>query len=47
MIDDRTSESDLDAMGSAGMRGIRLNLATGSGNDPSVGRQRFQAAWTG
>jgi predicted TIM-barrel fold metal-dependent hydrolase len=47
VIDDRTSESDLDAMGSAGMRGIRLNLATGSGNDPSVGRQRFQAAWTG
>jgi hypothetical protein len=44
VIDDRTSESDLDAMGSAGMRGIRLNLATGSGNDPSVGRQRFQAA---
>ena len=34
VIDDRTSESDLDAMGSAGMRGIRLNLATGSGNDP-------------
>jgi predicted TIM-barrel fold metal-dependent hydrolase len=44
VIDDRTSESDLDAMGSAGMRGIRLNLATGSGNDPSAGRQRFQAA---
>jgi predicted TIM-barrel fold metal-dependent hydrolase len=44
VIDDRTSESDLDAMGSANMRGIRLNLATGSGNDPSAGRQRFQAA---
>jgi predicted TIM-barrel fold metal-dependent hydrolase len=25
-------------------RGIRLNLATGGGNDPSVGRQRFQTA---
>jgi predicted TIM-barrel fold metal-dependent hydrolase len=44
VIDDRTSESDLDAMGSAGIRGIRLNLATGGGNDPSVGRQRFQTA---
>src|SRR5262245_20486009 len=44
VIDERTSESDLDAMGSAGIRGIRLNLATGGGNDPSVGRQRFQTA---
>ncbi|MDB5903135.1 MAG: hydrolase, partial [Betaproteobacteria bacterium] len=26
VIDDKTSESDLDAMGKAGMRGIRLNL---------------------
>ncbi len=44
VIDDKTSESDLDKMGAAGMRGIRLNLATGGTNDPSVGRQRFQAA---
>jgi predicted TIM-barrel fold metal-dependent hydrolase len=44
VIDDSTSESDLDAMGSAGIRSIRLNLATGGGNDPSVGRQRFQTA---
>jgi predicted TIM-barrel fold metal-dependent hydrolase len=44
VIDDKTSESDLDAMGSAGMRGIRLNLATGGGNDPSAGRQLFQVA---
>src|SRR5882672_6117350 len=28
VIDDRTSESDLDAMQQAGFRGIRLNLAT-------------------
>ena len=44
VIDDKTSESDLDAMGEAGIRGIRLNLATGGVNDPNVARQRFQAA---
>jgi predicted TIM-barrel fold metal-dependent hydrolase len=44
VIDDKTPESELDAMGRAGVRGIRLNLATGGGNDPSAGRRRFQAA---
>ncbi len=44
VIDDKTRESELDAMGLAGVRGIRLNLATGGTNDPNVGRQRFQAA---
>jgi predicted TIM-barrel fold metal-dependent hydrolase len=44
VIDDKTSESDLDAMNKAGFRGIRLNLATGGVNDPNVGRQRFSAA---
>jgi predicted TIM-barrel fold metal-dependent hydrolase len=44
VIDDRTPEADLDAMGQAGIRGIRLNLATGGVNDPGVGRPRFQAA---
>jgi predicted TIM-barrel fold metal-dependent hydrolase len=44
VIDDKTPESDLDSMGQAGIRGIRLNLATGGVNDPSVGRPRFQAA---
>jgi predicted TIM-barrel fold metal-dependent hydrolase len=44
VIDDKTSESDLDAMHKAGFRGIRLNLATGGVNDPNVGRQRFTAA---
>src|SRR5437762_4541937 len=44
VIDDKTPESDLDAMYEAGVRGIRLNLATGGTNDPNVGRQRFQAA---
>jgi predicted TIM-barrel fold metal-dependent hydrolase len=44
VIDEKTPESDLDAMNQAGIRGIRLNLATGGVNDPSVGRPRFQAA---
>ena len=44
VIDDKTPETDLDAMGQAGFRGIRLNLATGGVNDPGVGRPRFQAA---
>src|SRR3954449_13528780 len=44
VIDDKTTEHDLDAMDKAGFRGIRLNLATGGVSDPNVGRQRFQAA---
>jgi predicted TIM-barrel fold metal-dependent hydrolase len=44
VIDNKTSESELDALGRAGVRGIRLNLATVGVKDPSVGRQRFQAA---
>src|SRR5437879_384829 len=44
VIDDKTPDSDLDAMGKAGIRGIRLNLATGGVSDPAVGRPRFQAA---
>jgi predicted TIM-barrel fold metal-dependent hydrolase len=44
VIDDKTSENDLDAMGKAGFRGIRLNLAQGGVNDPTIGRPRFSAA---
>jgi predicted TIM-barrel fold metal-dependent hydrolase len=44
VIDDKTSESDLDTMAKEGFRGIRLNLATGGVSDPNVGRQRFAAA---
>jgi len=43
VIDDKTPESDLDAMHKVGFRGIRLNLATGGVNDPNVGRTRLQA----
>jgi predicted TIM-barrel fold metal-dependent hydrolase len=44
VIDDKTSESDLDEMGKAGIKGIRVNLATGGTNDPSIGRKRLEAA---
>jgi predicted TIM-barrel fold metal-dependent hydrolase len=44
VIDEKTPEADLDSMSQAGIRGIRLNLATGGVNDPNVGRPRFQAA---
>jgi predicted TIM-barrel fold metal-dependent hydrolase len=44
VIDEKTTDSELDAMGKAGMRGIRLNLATGGTNDPTVAGKRFQSA---
>jgi predicted TIM-barrel fold metal-dependent hydrolase len=43
VIDDRTTERDLDAMDAAGIRGIRLNLAN-DGQTGAVARQLFQAA---
>jgi predicted TIM-barrel fold metal-dependent hydrolase len=44
VIDDKIKESDLATMGEAGIRGIRLNLATGGISDPNVARQRFLTA---
>ncbi len=44
VIDDSTTEAQLDAMQAAGFRGIRINLATDGVNDPNVGRTRFSAA---
>jgi predicted TIM-barrel fold metal-dependent hydrolase len=44
VIDDKTSESTLDEMTRAGVRGIRLNLQTAGVTDPAIARQRFQAA---
>ena len=44
VIDDKTPESELDAMHKAGIRGIRINLATGGISDPAIARQRLQAA---
>ena len=44
VINDKTSESELDAMGQAGMRGIRLNLKTVGISDPAVAVQMFQTS---
>jgi len=44
VVDAKTPESEFDAMDLAGVRGIRLNLATAGISDPSLGRQRFQRA---
>lgn len=44
VIDDKTSESELDEMQRQGFRGIRLNLATSGVNDANVGRSRLTAA---
>src|SRR5258708_31366037 len=44
VIDDKSSDADLDAMGKVGVRGIRLTLATGGTSEPGVAGARFQAA---
>ena len=44
VIDDKTPESELNAMNQAGIRGIRINLATSGTNDPAIGRQRLESA---
>ncbi len=44
VIDEKTTEKDLDAMAEGGIRGIRLNLATGGQKDSAIARQRFGVA---
>ena len=45
VIDERTPEAELDVMHRAGIRGIRINLATGGKTaDPAAARKRFQDA---
>jgi predicted TIM-barrel fold metal-dependent hydrolase len=44
VIDDKTTEADVDALGKNGFRGVRLNLATGGTSDPAVARKRFEVA---
>ena len=44
VIDDQTSDAALAGMDHAGVRGIRINLATAGQSDPAAARQRFQAA---
>jgi predicted TIM-barrel fold metal-dependent hydrolase len=43
VIDEKISDAALDDMDRAGIRGIRLNLATLGVTDPAAARQRFQA----
>jgi predicted TIM-barrel fold metal-dependent hydrolase len=44
VIDEKTPESEFEALTRAGFRGIRINLATVGITDPSVGRKRLEAA---
>lgn len=44
VVDDQTTDSELDVMGRAGVRGIRLNFGTLSITDPAVGRELFRRA---
>ena len=44
VIDERTTEAELDAMAAAGFCGIRLNLATGASVDTAAARRRLEAA---
>src|SRR5580692_2651879 len=42
VIDDKTPESELDAMHGVGVRGIRINLATSGVTDPALARSRLE-----
>ena len=44
VIDDKTTETELDRLASLGFKGIRLNLSTAGINDPKVATERFLAA---
>ena len=44
VIDDTIPDASLAEMKSAGVRGIRVNLATAGVTDPNIGRERFRAA---
>src|SRR6266508_2430126 len=44
VIGPKNTDVELDAMGTAGIRGVRVNLATGGTNDPDEAKKRFNAA---
>ncbi|MCX6597915.1 MAG: amidohydrolase family protein [Acidobacteria bacterium] len=44
VIDDKTTEDELNRLHRAGFRGIRLNLSNAGQNDPAQGRARLEAA---
>src|SRR5215203_3529970 len=43
VIDDKTTDAELDRLAALGFKGARLNLSTAGVNDPAVARQRFLA----
>jgi predicted TIM-barrel fold metal-dependent hydrolase len=44
VVDDKISPAILDEMDAAGIRGLRINMATAGQTDPSLARERFAAA---
>src|SRR5580693_1713894 len=44
VIDDKTTDAELDRLVSLGFKGVRLNLSTAGINDPKVVTERFLAA---
>jgi len=44
VINDKTTDAELDRLASLGFKGIRLNLSTAGINDPKVATERFLAA---
>jgi len=44
VIDDNTTDAELDRLASLGFKGIRLNLSTAGINDPKVATERFLSA---
>jgi predicted TIM-barrel fold metal-dependent hydrolase len=44
VIDDKTTDAELERLASLGFKGIRLNLSTAGINDPKVATERFLAA---
>lgn len=44
VIDDKTSDTELDTMHAAGIRGVRVNLESTGESDPAVARQQLQRA---
>src|SRR6202035_1186058 len=44
VIDDKTTDAELDHLASLGFKGIRLNLSTAGINDPKVATERFLVA---
>jgi len=43
VVDDKTPDADIDAMHSAGVRGLRINFEAGGPPDPDAARQHFEA----